>query len=111
MLKALGNLQNLGVQELNALLELKTREMHESQLQSAETGSAPHMLREGFGALPGTRGKMSSSDGERKKMSGQIADFTKEKRPDPKDQACLKMVEVNGFEPMTPCLQSRCSTN
>lgn len=21
------------------------------------------------------------------------------------------MVEVNGFEPMTPCLQSRCSTN
>jgi integrase len=111
LLKALGNLQNLGVQELNALLELKTREMHESQLQSVEAGSAPHMLRKGFGALPGIRGKMGSGDGERKQMSGQIAEFTKEKRPDLKDQACLKMVEVNGFEPMTPCLQSRCSTN
>ena len=22
-----------------------------------------------------------------------------------------KMVELNGFEPLTPCLQSRCSTN
>ena len=23
----------------------------------------------------------------------------------------FSVVEVNGFEPMTPCLQSRCSTN
>ena len=102
-------MQNLGVQELNALLELKTREMHESQLQSAETGSAPHMLREGFGALPGIHGKMSSSDGERTNMSGQIADFTKEKRPDPKDQAFFKMVEVNGLARTPVLAPSLCS--
>jgi integrase len=53
--------------------------------------------------------KRQALDALSKKPEGSVTSQTTSQKEQPKPQVIEKMVDVTGFEPATPCLQSRCS--
>ena len=114
LVSALKSLKEMGVESLDQLVQTKMCEMQltrESLLKNENNQSAPQVLREDSGVGLTDCDKMNLLTGDENLMNLQPVEITNKKGLIQKVSSLDFLVEVNGFEPMTPCLQSRCSTN
>ena len=102
----LKGMRGLGVSELTAILET-----HQMQLQKTSEALAPHMLRDENVCKSSENDRLRIPIGDLPQMNAQAIETLETKKPRTEVLGLEKMVEVHGFEPRTPCLQSRCSTN